>query len=112
MADLHERQRAAVNFFFMLGKIATETNEMLKTVYEVDAMGKTQMFKWFSHCKRGEMSIDDQSRAGRLVKSNIKIWLICFFDVRGVVHSEFVPPCQTVDQTINMDVLKRLCNSL
>jgi [histone H3]-lysine36 N-dimethyltransferase SETMAR len=38
--------------------------------------------------------------------------LICFFDVRGVVHSEFVPPKQTVNQAFYLEVLKRLRNSL
>lgn len=33
----------------------------------------------------------------RQVRLNIKTMLICFFDVRGVVHSEFVPPDQTVN---------------
>jgi histone-lysine N-methyltransferase SETMAR len=34
--------------------------------------------------------------------------LICFFDVNGIVHKEFVPPEQTVNQYFYLDVLKRL----
>jgi len=64
MADLRE-QRAAVKFRFLLGKMGTETLEMLKTAYKGDASGKTQVFEWFSRFKSGEMSIDDQARSGR-----------------------------------------------
>jgi len=43
----------------------TETLEMLKTAYKDDALGKTQVFEWFSHFKSGEMLIDDQAHSGR-----------------------------------------------
>jgi len=46
------------------------------------------------------------------VKSNIKTMLICFFDAKGIVHSEIVPPSQTVNQIFYLEVLKRLHNSL
>ncbi|PNF23576.1 hypothetical protein B7P43_G04958 [Cryptotermes secundus] len=61
MADF----RAAMKFCFLLGKSGTETLEMLKTAYKDDAMGKTQVFEWFSRFKNGEMSIDDKPRSGR-----------------------------------------------
>ncbi|PNF41706.1 hypothetical protein B7P43_G03454 [Cryptotermes secundus] len=64
MADFRE-QRAAVKFCFLLGKSGTETLEMLKTVYKDDAMGKTQVFQWFSRFKNGEMSIYDKPRSSR-----------------------------------------------
>ena len=44
----------------------------------------------------------------RQVKSNVKTMLICFFDCRGVVHAEFVPRGQTVNQKLYLQVLKRL----
>ena len=34
--------------------------------------------------------------------------LICFFDRRGVVYREFVPPGQTVNARFYVDVLDRL----
>jgi hypothetical protein len=33
--------------------------------------------------------------------------LIYFFDVNGIVHKEFVPPGQTVNQCFYLDILKR-----
>jgi len=34
--------------------------------------------------------------------------LICFFDIKGLVHFEFVPQGQTVIQQFYLEVLKRL----
>ena len=38
--------------------------------------------------------------------------LISFFYANGIVHKEFVPPGQTVNQQFYLKVLKRLCDSL
>ena len=44
---------------------------MLKTAYEDSAMGKTQVYQWFSRFKEGEMSLDDKPRSGRPSTSRI-----------------------------------------
>ena len=44
----------------------------------------------------------------RQVRSNVKTMLICFFDIQGIVHREFVPRGQTVNQEFYLGVLKRL----
>jgi len=41
-------------------------------------------------------------------KQNIKSMLICFFDQKGIVHKEFVPPGQTVNAAFYDKVLRRL----
>lgn len=50
------------------------------------------------------------------VKSNTKAILICsfvfFFYVREVVHSEFIPSGQTINQSFYLEVLRRLSNSV
>jgi len=38
----------------------------------------------------------------------VKTIIICFFDSRGIVHKEFVPPGQTVNPVFYKDVLERL----
>ncbi len=46
-------------------------------------------------------------KKARQVRSNVKIMLISF-DANGIVHKEFVPPGQTVNQQFYLEVLKRL----
>ena len=44
----------------------------------------------------------------RQVRSNVKTMLICFFDIQGIVHREFIPRGQTVNQKFYLWVLKRV----
>ena len=64
MAEKWE-QHAAVKFCFLLGKMAGEAVAMLETAYKKAAMGKTQVYEWFSHFRDGELSLADQPRSGR-----------------------------------------------
>jgi hypothetical protein len=41
------------------------------------------------------------------VKSNIKSILICFFDIDGIIHKEFVPSGQTINAKFYCGVLRR-----
>jgi hypothetical protein len=45
-------------------------------------------------------------------KSEIKAMLICFFDISGIIHFEFVPEGTTVNQTFYVEVLKRLLDAM
>jgi len=47
-------------------------------------------------------------KKARQMRSNVKMMLIVFFNVRGIVHWEFVPPGQTVNQEFYLEVLRRL----
>jgi hypothetical protein len=42
------------------------------------------------------------------VKNNVKLMLICFFDIDGIIRKEFVPPGQTVNAKFYCDVMRRL----
>jgi len=48
------------------------------------------------------------SGKARRSKSEIKSMLICFFDSQGIVHTEFVPQGQTVNQFYDCEILERL----
>jgi transposase len=58
-------QLAGVKFCFLLGKTGGETVVMLKTAYREAALGKTQVYEWFSSFRNGELSLADQPRSGR-----------------------------------------------
>ena len=42
------------------------------------------------------------------VQSKVKVMLIVFFDMEGVVHYEYIPQGQTVNQQFYLEVLKCL----
>jgi len=46
------------------------------------------------------------------VKSNVKTMLIAFFDIDGLVHHEYVPRGQTVNEELYKTVLQRLRNTV
>ena len=62
-------------------------------------------------CKDWHTVSTPRPRKAGMSKSKIKSMLICFvffFDRRGTVHTEFVPPGQTVNQVFHKEVLERL----
>jgi len=73
--------------------------------YTYDPETKQQSSKWKS-------SNSPCPKKARRVKSNVKTMLISFFDANGIVHSEFVPNGQTVNQAFYLQVLKRLCDAV
>jgi hypothetical protein len=49
-----------------------------------------------------------QLRKARQVRSNVKTMLISFIDAEGLVHHEFLPQCQTMNQTVYLTILQCL----
>jgi len=70
-------------------------------VYVYDPETKTQSSQWKSVGS-------PRPKKAKQVKSNIKSMLICFFDQKGIVHKEFVPPGQTVNAAFYVEVLRHL----
>jgi len=69
--------------------------------YAYDPEMKQQSSKWKS-------SNSPRPKKAWRVKSNVKTMLISFFDAYGIVHSEFVPNSETVNQAFYLQVLKCL----
>lgn len=70
-------------------------------MFEYDPESKRQSSEWHSKSS-------PRPKKARMSKSRIKTMLIVFFDVRGIVHFEFVPQGETVNSAFYLEVLKRL----
>lgn len=51
---------------------------------------------------------ESRPKKSRQSRSKIKVMLTVFFDYRGVVHYEFLPPGQTVNKEYYLSVMRRL----
>jgi hypothetical protein len=51
-------------------------------------------------------------RQSRISKSKIKTMFICFFDIKGIFHFEFVPEGTIVNHTLRVELLKRLVDAV
>ena len=74
-------------------------------IFEYDPLTKRQSLEWKS-------ASSPRPTKARLFKSKIKVMLIVFFDVYGIVHLEFLPQGQTINQNVYKDILRRLMHSV
>nr|QXJ78547.1 putative DD34D transposase [Floraphis choui] len=70
-------------------------------VFEYDPETKRQSVEWHTLASPRPMK-------ARISKSKIKIMVIEFFDIRGLVHHEFVPHGTIINAKFHVEVLKRL----
>ncbi|KAL4085370.1 hypothetical protein QTP88_027229 [Uroleucon formosanum] len=70
-------------------------------IFEYDPETMRQSQEWHT-------SASPRQKKGRMSKSKIKSMLICFFDSQGIVHKEFVPQGQTMNQKFYKEVLEKL----
>jgi hypothetical protein len=66
-----------------LKKTATETFEMLKSVYGEECLPKKSVFECHKRYKKPKKI--------RLQKSRVKTMLTAFSDAKDIIHNEFVP---------------------
>jgi len=93
-----ELQKAVRNDPNFLSRVITGDESWL---YNYDPETKQESLQW-------KTPSSPQPKKARQVRSNIKSMLIIFFDIRGIVHKEFVPPGQTVNGNFYCEVLRRL----
>ena len=82
----------------MLEKIRDDPN----ILYQVITGDETWVFQYDPETKRQSMQWktagSPRPKKARMSKSKIKVMLIAFFDQKGLVHHEFVPEGETVNQ--------------
>jgi capsid protein len=64
MDDFYE-QCVCVKFSFILEKTFLETFRMLKQVFGVESMSRTQTHEWYKCFQEGRTSIEDSERSGQ-----------------------------------------------
>ena len=74
-------------------------------VFEYDPEMKRQSSEWKSYGS-------PRPKKARKSKSKVKVMLIVFFDNQGIVHFEFLPQGQTVNQTVYKKILWHLVRSV
>ena len=58
-------QRICIKFCFQLGKMSSETIQMMQKAFENECMSKTRIKEWYNRFEGGRTSVDSDSRSGR-----------------------------------------------
>ena len=82
----------------ILGRVITGDETW---VYQYDPETKRQSAQW-------KTANSPRPKKFRHSKSRVKTMLLTFFDTRGILHYEFLPNGQTVNQVYYLEVLERL----
>ena len=74
-------------------------------IFEFDPETKRQSLQW-------KCPGSPRPKKARQSKSQVKLMLIAFFDIRGIVHMEFLPQGHTINQHVYKEILRRLLRSV
>ena len=92
--DIIKKAKKDRNFLYSI-----VTGEMW--CFEYDPETKRQSAEW-------KAPNEPKPKKSRMEKSKIKTLLITFYDSKGIIHKEFVPPGKTVNAVYYLGVMKRL----
>ena len=76
-----------------LGESATVTSGKLQRAYGEHSLPRAQVLRWHKSCKLSPSQESENEQIQNQIDAHL------FFDSQGIVHKEFVPPGQTVNQT-------------
>ena len=74
-------------------------------IFEYDPLIERQSLEWKS-------ALSPRPKKAMVFKSKTKVMLIAFFDVHEIVHAEFLPQGQTINQHVYKNILRRLMHSV
>ena len=85
----------------LLGRVITGDESW---IFEYDPETKRHSRQWKSPAS-------PRPKKARMSKSKVKVMLVAFFDIKGIVHFKFLPQGQTVNQYVYKEILRRLMRS-
>jgi hypothetical protein len=88
------QQRNSVRFSANLGKRVTETLSVIRQAFGKESLSRTPKAQTSPRLKKAR---------------HVKSMLIIFFDMKAILHKEFVLAGQTANSAYYCDVLRRLC---
>ena len=97
MCDEKHEQRINLKFLVKLKKTPTECYKLLQEAYGDNSLSRARVFEWCKRFSEGRESI-----------LKFKAMLIVFFDINGILMTEWIPEGQTVNQTYYLSVLATL----
>ena len=74
-------------------------------IFEYDLETKHQSLQW-------KCLSSLRPKKAKQLRSKIKLMLITFFNTRGIVHKEFLPQGQTINQHVYKEILQHLLHSV
>ena len=86
----------------LLGRVITGDESW---IFKYDPETKRQSHQWKSPAS-------PRPKKARMSKSKVKVMLIAFFDIKGIVHFKFPPQSQTVNQYVYKEILRRLMRTV
>ena len=86
----------------LLGRVITGDESW---IFEYDPETKRQSHQWKTPAL-------PRPKNARMSKLKVKVMLIVFFDIKCIVHFEFLPQGQTVNQYVYKEILRHLMRSV
>ena len=74
-------------------------------IFEYDPETKRQSLQWKS-------AGSSRPKKAKMSKSKMELLFIAFFDISGIVHTEFLPQGTTINQHVYKEILRRLIVSV
>jgi len=104
-----DQKQQRVNVCTELRQLASDDETFLSRVITGD---ESWVYGYDTETKRlsslWKSPTSPRPKKARQVKSNLKNMIITFFDIKGIVHKEFVPIGQSVNSGFYCEVLRRL----
>jgi hypothetical protein len=93
-------------------RVLDKTEEDQDYLNSVVTCDETSLFQYDPETKRQSMqwktTLSKTKKKARMSKSKFKTMLAVFFNIQGIIMTQYIPPGQTVNQTYYIELLTKL----